>query len=77
MRLDRDIQGRSWLIKNEQFRLESKGVAFGRLGVEPDGSVDLSQVEGVDADLVIRPFSQKGVIDDMDRLGDILFERQS
>ena len=42
--------------------LESKGVKFGRLLAFPDGSVDLKEVEGVDNDLIIRPFSQKGVI---------------
>ena len=42
--------------------LETKGVAFGRITAQPDGIVDLGQVEGVDADLVVRPFSQKGVM---------------
>lgn len=43
-------------------QLESKDVDFGTLSAEADGSVDLSEIEGVDADLVVRPFSQKGVI---------------
>jgi cytochrome c peroxidase len=42
--------------------LQSKGVDFGELTAHADGTVDLSQLAGVDADLVIRPFSQKGVI---------------
>ncbi|MEM6666504.1 MAG: di-heme oxidoredictase family protein, partial [Pseudomonadota bacterium] len=42
--------------------LETKGVTFGQLTANPDGTVDLSQIEGVDPDLVIRPFSQKGVM---------------
>ena len=42
--------------------LETKGVAFGRITAQPDGIVDLTGVEGVDADLVVRPFSQKGVM---------------
>ncbi|MEX0347252.1 MAG: di-heme oxidoredictase family protein [Rhizobiaceae bacterium] len=42
--------------------LESKGVSFGQITVEADGVADLSGVEGVDTDLVIRPFSQKGVM---------------
>jgi len=42
--------------------LLTKGVPFGRLTVMPDGIVDLSEVEGIDADLVIRPFGQKGVM---------------
>ncbi len=41
--------------------LQSKGVDFGKLTVMPDGLVDFSAVEGVDSDLTIRPFSQKGV----------------
>ncbi len=42
--------------------LVSKGVDFGTLTIEPDGMVDLSGLDGVDTDLVIRPFSQKGVM---------------
>ncbi|MEO1090549.1 MAG: di-heme oxidoredictase family protein [Pseudomonadota bacterium] len=43
-------------------RLVTKGVDFGRLSAEPDGVVDLAGLDGVDADLVIRPFGQKAVI---------------
>lgn len=42
--------------------LSAKGVAFGTITAAPDGMLDLSGVEGVDADLVVRPFSQKGVM---------------
>lgn len=42
--------------------LRTKGVAFGRLTAAPDGMVDLAAVEGVDPDLVVRPFGQKGVM---------------
>lgn len=42
--------------------LTSKGVAFGSLVVHPDGLVDTARIEGVDHDLVIRPFSHKGVM---------------
>lgn len=42
--------------------LIAKGVSFGFLTAMPDGLVDLSKIEGIDADLVIRPFSQKGVM---------------
>ncbi len=41
--------------------LVSKGVRFGSLVAHPDGTVDLDSVEGVDADLIVRPFSRKGV----------------
>lgn len=40
--------------------LVTKGVTFGALMALPDGQVDTSEVEGVGADLVIRPWSQKG-----------------
>lgn len=42
--------------------LQAKGVDFGAITASPDGLVDLSQVDGVDDDLVVRPFSQKGVM---------------
>jgi hypothetical protein len=42
--------------------LITKGVNFGTLTVLPDGIVDLGGLDGIDTDLVIRPFSQKGVM---------------
>ncbi len=42
--------------------LSTKGVEFGTITASPDGSLDTSRVEGVDPDLVIRPFMQKGTI---------------
>ena len=42
--------------------LETKGVAFGSITAHPDGLVDLGGVRGVDDDLVVRPFSHKGVM---------------
>ena len=42
------------------WRLVSKGVSFGTITGGPDGAVDLSGVEGVDPDLVVRPFGWKG-----------------
>ena len=42
--------------------LMSKGVNFGTLTVHADGRVDTQDINGVDHDLVIRPFSQKGVM---------------
>ncbi len=41
--------------------LVAKGVDFGRITAEPDGMLDISAIEGIDSDLVLRPFSQKGV----------------
>jgi CxxC motif-containing protein (DUF1111 family) len=45
---------------SKRFPLQSKGVSFGALLLAADGGVDTSQVEGVDADLVVRPFGWKG-----------------
>jgi hypothetical protein len=42
--------------------LEAKGVDFGHVSADPDGSVNLDELDGVDTDLVIRPFTQKGVM---------------
>ena len=42
--------------------LVSKGVGFGRITALPNGAYDTSAVRGVDADLIIRPFHQKGVV---------------
>jgi len=42
--------------------LVAKGVHFGQITCSPSGDVDTSQVEGVDRDLIIRPFHQKGVV---------------
>jgi hypothetical protein len=49
--------------------LETKGISFGRITAEPDGILDLHQIEGVDTDLVIRPFSQKGVMTSLRQFG--------
>lgn len=40
--------------------LATKGVSFGRIVAQPDGSLDTHGVEGVDADLTVRPFGWKG-----------------
>ncbi|MEE4175787.1 MAG: di-heme oxidoredictase family protein [Xanthomonadales bacterium] len=42
--------------------LVAKGVSFGEITVLPDGRVDPTEIEGVDWDLVIKPFHQKGVV---------------
>ena len=41
--------------------LVTKGVDFGTLTVEPDGFVKIGDIKGIDHDLIVRPFSQKGV----------------
>ncbi len=45
--------------------LVTKGVSFGELTASPNGVVDTSKVEGVDADLIIKPFHQKGVVNSL------------
>ena len=47
--------------QDAQAELVSKGVRFGAITAHADGVVDLDAIEGVDADLIVRPFSRKGV----------------
>ncbi|HRX35352.1 MAG TPA: di-heme oxidoredictase family protein [Aestuariivirga sp.] len=47
--------------KDVYARLETKGVRFGFITAKPDGILDITKLEGIDTDLVVRPFSQKGV----------------
>jgi mono/diheme cytochrome c family protein len=42
--------------------LVTKRVEFGSITALPDGTLDTSRVVGVDADLVVKPFHQKGVV---------------
>ena len=42
--------------------LMTKGVGFGSITAQPDGTFDTSKVEGVDSDLIIKPLMQKGAI---------------
>lgn len=42
--------------------LVTKGVNFGRITVMSDGKVDPREIEGVDWDLIIKPFHQKGAV---------------
>ncbi len=39
-----------------------KGISFGTLTVQADGTVNASNVAGVDSDLIIKPFHQSGVV---------------
>ncbi len=40
--------------------LTTKGISFGRITADPDGTLDDGALEGVDPDLTIRPFGWKG-----------------
>jgi hypothetical protein len=42
--------------------LVAKGISFGRITVLPDGRVDPTEIEGVDWDLIVKPFHQKGAV---------------
>ncbi|MCP4184171.1 MAG: hypothetical protein GY761_12785 [Hyphomicrobiales bacterium] len=48
--------------RDQSVRLVAKGVDYGSLTASANGLVDLSNIQGIDTDLVIRPFTQKGVI---------------
>ncbi len=42
--------------------LKAKGISFGKFTVLPDGRLDPSAIEGVDWDLIVKPFHQKGAV---------------
>jgi len=42
--------------------LISKGIQFGAITATPAGQISTAEVEGIDRDLIIRPFGAKGVI---------------
>ena len=42
--------------------LSSKGIDFGTIRVTADGFLDVSGVNGVDTDFIVKPFIQKGII---------------
>lgn len=48
--------------EDQSVKLITKGVDFGSLTASANGLIDLSNIQGIDTDLVIRPFTQKGVI---------------
>ncbi len=43
-------------------RLVVKGVDFGSLTAHPDGTSDKSKVVGIDRNLILKPFSRKGIV---------------
>ncbi|MBI2212636.1 MAG: hypothetical protein HYU52_03240 [Acidobacteria bacterium] len=56
------IQQAKATAMNVTRELLAKGVSFGSITAKPDGNVDTTQVQGINADLIIRPFHQKGVV---------------
>ena len=51
--------------------LSSKGIDFGTIRVTADGFLDVSGVNGVDTDFIVKPFIQKGIIVNELTSGDI------
>ena len=48
--------------KDVTVSLNSKGIDFGTITISSKGFLDVSKVEGVDIDFIIKPFIQKGII---------------
>jgi hypothetical protein len=46
--------------KDARGKLVAKGVSFGELVARPDGMIDVTDVHGIDPDLVVKPFGWKG-----------------
>jgi hypothetical protein len=42
--------------------LVAKGVDFGQIVVEPDGTIVTDALQGIDADLIVKPFHQAGAV---------------
>jgi len=72
--LAREMTGELHRIRDEAIReaqatgqpvrreLLTKGVSFGHVTGQPDGNYKMTEIEGVDRDLVIRPWNQKGTV---------------
>lgn len=54
------LKARALARPGRWLRLRAAGVDFGSVKADVDGRLDTSRVEGVDADLEIRPFGRKG-----------------
>ena len=52
-----EAQARNRTVKK---KLKSKGIEYGAITAKPDGTVDTSDVKGVNADLRVRPFFAHG-----------------
>ena len=49
-------------LEEVKLPLTTKGISFGSITAFADGRIDTTDFEGVDDDLIIKPFSQKGVM---------------
>jgi len=50
--------------------LMTKGTSFGKIIAHPDGKLDFSEIEGIDQDLVVKPFGWKGNVEKLRRFGE-------
>lgn len=66
---------RDALRRGASVALQTRGVGFGTLRRARDGTFDGSEVEGVDADLVVRPFGWKGTHASLHAMVETEFER--
>jgi hypothetical protein len=41
-------------------QLETKGISFGSVVADTEGVIDTTNIEGIDTDLIVRPFGRKG-----------------
>lgn len=48
--------------RTTRLALTTKNVNFGFVTAHADGTVDTSEIEGINADLILRPFHQKGAV---------------
>ncbi len=61
--MTRDLQNlRKYALLNPgaSVELETKGVSFGSITADEHGTIDTRNIEGIDDDLVVRPFGSKG-----------------
>jgi hypothetical protein len=56
----RALKARAIDNPGKTIRLRAKGVEFGTIVADDAGLLDTSAVEGIDADLIVRPFGRKG-----------------
>lgn len=57
-----EAQHRAWDTSQDvRVELRSKGIAFGAVTVASSGGMDFSELEGIEMDLVVRPYQHKGI----------------
>jgi len=61
IRADAQVEARR-IAKPVRVKLVAKGVSYGYITALPNGMLRLLEVEGIDNDLVVRPWNQKGTV---------------